>query len=500
MKKNNTQNNIAYSPIHGVNELTAAEAMKMLNTMSRDTQVFCFERFGNNYSHPQQAVGEIVWNSIGAGAAHNVWVFYDAETRILRILNDGNFCNINTVFQYGISTSDSEMSQYGTGTSNAASFLNPSNTYFGMNVKTPDGNYVGIRAPFDFQMQVGELTEAEIAAMKAVSHAVVTEFFVYDEKNVLSSFDFVEALGEMFGIAIMNGVNIFFNGQYVTPIVHDCGVLGRGIPNWEHEERVKTDCGNFILQYTHLSNVSDPSLDKQGVWLYFNGALVERKGVAMLEHVSGKSNLKAHPEFNRMRTIVNIVTEGLKNPLKMPFNNTKTALQWNAPAAKVLRAVVDERVGDDYRQTHELNTEAGQRKAIDYICKQVFKAIPDLHYDTAVKLYPYDSQLEADAVIYSGEKYSYENVEAGKTVIHGIVEFKKGNINSNHINQLLGYIVEATPFTGEGQHMPKAIFAGHKVAKHVDTLMAKYNAHLRTPIKHEVIAYEKCNPLWRDSL
>lgn len=494
MKKINK--NIAYSPIHSIEELTTAEAMEMLNVMSRETQVFCFERFGNNYNMPKQALCEIVWNSVGAGAAHNVWVFYDKDTHILRVLNDGKFCNINTVFQYGVSTSESEMSQFGTGTTSAASFLNPSNSYFGMNVKTPDGKYVGIRAPFDFQMPVGELTEGEVNAMRAVSHAVVTEFFVYDEKDVLSSLDFVNALGEMFGIAIMNGLNIFFNGQYVPPVIHDCGVLGRGTPAWENVERVNTDCGNFILQYTHIPNVSDPSLEAQGVWLYFNGALIERKGVSMLKSLTGqKADLKAHPEFNSMRTIVNIVTENVKNPIKMPFNNTKTALRWNAPAAQALRAVVDERVGDSYRMTHLLNTEEGQRKAIDYICKKMFSSVPNLHYETEVRL---DSNLTADVLIYSGAKFSYENVESGKTIVHGVVEYKKGNVNSNHITQVLGYIIASTPFVCEGQHMPKAIFVGHKVSKYAETLMCKYNAHLRTPIEHEVVEVGKCNPLWRD--
>ena len=497
MKKNNTQNNIAYSPIHGVEELTAAEAMEMLNTMSRDTQVFCFERFGDNYNMPKQALCEIVWNSVGAGAAHNVWVYYDYDTGILRVLNDGNFCNINSVFQYGISTSESEMSQFGTGTTNAASFFNPSNTHFGMNVKTPDGRYVGIRAPFDFQMTVGELTEAEINAMHEVSRAVVTEFFVYDEKGRLSSFDFVKTLGEMFGIAIMNGLNIFFNGRYITPIVHDCGTLGRGTPAWQHEEKISTHCGNFILQYSHFSNVSDPSLEAQGVWLYFNGALIERKGVSMLKHISGqkKDDLKAHPNFNPMRTIVNIVTEGVRNPLKIPFTNTKTALQWNAEEAVILREVVDARVGDDYRRTYELKTEAGKRKAVDYIGKKLFAHIPNMRYETEVRL---DSNLTADVLLYEGAEFSYENVESGKTIVHAVVEYKKGNINSNHITQVLGYIIAATPYVGEHQHMPTAIFVGSKISKHVDKLMAKYNAHLKTPIMHDVIEYEKCNPLYRD--
>lgn len=472
--------------------------MNVSKSTERKTRTYAFDRYGNNYVEPGQALSEILWNAFGPGKATSVWVEY--RDNFIRIFNDGKPVDLNDVFQYGISTRSSALSSFGTGTTNAASFFNPSNTCFGMNAKTANG-YMGIRAPFGETMVVGEINDEEIKLMRKVSPNVVTEFFAYDENSVLSEFDFMNRLGRICALQIKCGKHIYFNDEPVAPIIYDCGSLGKRAPKWDKEELVRTESGNFVLQYSQIDATDDPakSQDTQGVWLYFNNMLLEHRGVRMFKSLGRKTKnekLVPHNQYNNIRTIVNIVTENVENALDMPFNNTKTGVQWNAKAARVICEVIDSRTGEIYRRTKEFNSEAGKRKCVDYICKKMFWCVDDLvKYDTEVKLAPFG--LTCDAMIYSGDTFSWDNVRSGKTVVHGIVEFKKSTLNCTHAGQAVGYLLSAIPCDSE-HPLPRVIFVGRHVSKNIDQMLNNIGGHLRQNLEYNFIDYANVSKLWDD--
>ena len=455
-------------------------ALSVKNATMRKTQTYSFERYGNNYVEAGQAIAEILWNAFGAGAAKTVWVEY--HDNMLRIFNDGKPVVLANVFQYGISVRLSMLSSYGTGATNTSAFFNPSNTNFGMNSKM-NGKYYGIRAPFAEYMAIGELCDEDIERMNAISPKVTTEYFVFDENSILADFDFMGRLGKMCALQIKNGKKVFFNGQPVAPVILDCGKLGkRGAPRWDGDQIVHTECGNFRLQFAHIDASIDEnkSLENQGAWLYFNNMFLENKGTCMFTGQKGNP-IKAHPAYNGLRTIINVVTDGVENPLEMPFNNTKTGISWGKKSARAMREAIDRICGDDYRRTQVINSEAGKRKCIDYICKKMFKNTP-VKFQVEVKLNP--TNLACDAMIYSGAAYSYDNVASGRTIVHSIVEYKKSAINCEHVGQVVNYLT-ALPIP-EGAAMPNVIFVGSNMAKEVYNQLARHNAQVIESRRFEV--------------
>lgn len=468
-------------------------AMSVKNATMRKTQTYSFERYGNNYTEAGQAIAEILWNAFGAGAAKNVWVEY--HDNMLRIFNDGKPVVLTNVFQYGISVRLSMLSSYGTGATNTSAFFNPSNTNFGMNSKV-GGKYYGIRAPFAEYMAMGELSEEDAERMNAVSPKATTEYFVFDENSILADFDFMTRLGKICALQIKNGKKVFFNGKPVAPVIFDCNKLGKRAPRWDGDQIVHTECGNFRLQFAHINASEDEnkSLENQGAWLYFNNMFLENKGTCMFTGQKGNP-IKAHPAYNGLRTIINVVTDGVENPLEMPFNNTKTGISWGKKSARAMREAIDRICGDDYRRTQAINSEAGKRKCIDYICKKMFKNTP-VKFQVEVKLNP--TNLSCDAMIYSGAPYSYENVASGRTIVHSIVEYKKSAINCEHVGQVVNYLT-ALPIP-EGAEMPNVVFVGSNMAKEVYNQVARHNAQVIKTRRFEVdfIEYKHMNKMFDD--
>lgn len=471
------------------------------NAELRETQTYSFARYGNNHSSASQASAEILWNAFGAGKAKTVWVLYNYQTNMLRILNDGEVVDLNKVFQYGRSSRSHQLSYYGTGATNTAAFFNPSNTVFGMNAKARNF-FKGIRAPFCSKMAVGDLDEATINAMNEVSPKATTEFFVLDENKVLVDFDFMESLGRICALAILNGKKVFFNGKKVKAVLPDCGQLGTSKtgPQWDNEELVETEEGNFILQWSQIdaTEAADANQSTQGGYLYFNDMFMEHMGMRMFTRKGQKKDesMKAHNYFNHMRTIVNVVTEGVENPLQIPFNNAKTAVRWSTKAARTLRAEIDARTGLCYKQTYAINSEKGKRKAIDHIAKTMFWATKDVvKYDIEVELKPMG--LKCDAMIYSGAKFSKENVESGKTRVLGIVEFKKNTLNCAHVGQAVNYLIQSAP-KANGVEMPRLVLVGGNMSKCVKECIDTINDNLREgrQIEYKILDYNKLSRVW----
>lgn len=473
------------------------------NAELRETQTYSFARYGNNHSSADQAIAEILWNAFGAGKANTVWVVYNYHTHILRILNDGEVVDLKKVFQYGRSSRSHQLSYYGTGATNTAAFFNPSNTMFGMNAKVRDF-FKGIRAPFSAKMRVGDLDDETIQSMNDISPKATTEFFVLDENKVLVDFDFMQALGRISALAILKGKKVFFNGKKVKAVLPDCGQLGNAKtgPQWQNEELVYTDAGNFILQWSQIdaTEADDANQESQGGYLYFNDMFMEHMGMRMFIRKGQKKDeaMSAHNYFNHMRTIVNVVTEGVENPLQVPFNNAKTAIAWRKAAARALRSAIDARTSECYKQTYNMNCEKGKRKAIDYIAKTMFWGAQDVvKYDIEVQLKP--AGLKCDAMIYSGAKFSVDNVRKGKTVVLAIVEYKKAKLNCNHVGQAIHYLMNAAP-ADCGVPMPRLILVGGQMSKYVKTCIDNVNGRLRDDcqIEYKALDYNKLAHLYKD--
>ena len=501
MKKSTNENVMQNPQAHYAEMYAIAEGIK--NTTFRDTQTYSFARYGNNHSSASQAIAEILWNAFGAGKAKTVWVVYNYQTNMLRILNDGEVVDLHKVFQYGRSSRSHQLSYYGTGATNTAAFFNPSNTMFGMNAKVRDF-FRGIRAPFSAKMAIGDLDEATIAAMNAVSPKATTEFFVLDENKILVDFDFMEALGRIAALAILNGKKVFFNGKKVKAVLPDCGQLGttKTGAQWQHEELVETDEGNFILQWSQIdaTEAEDANQETEGGYLYFNDMFMEHMGMRMFIRKGQKKDeaMKTHNYFNHMRTIVNVVTEGVENPLQVPFNNAKTAVAWKKPAARALRLAIDARTSDCYKQTYAMKCEKGKRKGVDYIAKTMFWGTQDIvKYDVEVELKPMG--LKCDAMIYTGAKFSMDNVRSGKTVVLGIVEYKKATLNCAHVGQAVNYLMQSAP-GNSGIKMPRLILVGGNMSKCVKEAVDNINSNLRTDrqIEYKMLDYAKLAHLYEN--
>lgn len=500
--KNFTNENVMQETQARYSEMKAMAA-GIKNAELRETQTYSFARYGNNHSSASQAGAEILWNAFGAGKAKTVWVLYNYQTNMLRILNDGEVVDLNKVFQYGRSSRSHQLSYYGTGATNTAAFFNPSNTMFGMNAKARNF-FKGIRAPFCSKMAVGDLDEATINAMNEVSPKSTTEFFVLDENKVLVDFDFMESLGRICALAILNGKKVFFNGKKVNAVLPDCGQLGtpKTGPQWQHEELVETEQGNFILQWSQIdaTEAEDANLDSQGGYLYFNDMFMEHMGMRMFTRKGQKKDepMKAHNYFNHMRTIVNVVTEGVENPLQIPFNNAKTAVRWNAKPARILRSAIDARTSECYKQTYNMNCEKGKRKAVDYIAKTMFWATQGVvKYDMEVELKPMG--LKCDAMIYTGGKFSMENVRSGKTVVLGVIEYKKAKLNCSHVGQAVNYLMQSAP-GNSGIAMPRLVLVGGNMSKCVKEAVDNVNSNLRADrqIEYKMLDYNKLAHLYEN--
>ena len=337
----------------------------------RTTQTYTFERYGNNFTEPFQALNEIIWNAFGDGNATEVWVEYDAETHILRVINNGTPANIHNVFQYGRSSGKNQNHYYGTGMTNASAYFNPSNN--GFYFITKDGDvFVAIIAPFCEMMSVGYASEELKESILNVSEDAVTCYTVWDENGYLEDANLMERLGKEYGLLIRGGKKIYVNGEPVKARVPDMNSFA----DWTVYNK-SSKHGNYRIEYKHV-DVSEfdtnfaKNMSTEGGWLYFNGLFVQRIGVTRFHKESGNGYLKEHNMYNGMRTLINIVTEGVEKPLKVPFNNTKTGIAWNKAEGKELNSTIDELCGGRYRARHEHEIEAGMRKAMDYIMKTCY--------------------------------------------------------------------------------------------------------------------------------
>ena len=426
----------------------------------RETQTYAFDRYGNNFTEPVQALNEIIWNAFGDGNATEVWVEYDAETHILRVINNGTPANIHNVFQYGRSSGKNQNHYYGTGMTNASAYFNPSNNCFYFITKNGDV-FVAIMAPFCEMMSVGYASEELKESILNVSEDAVTCYTVWDENGYLEDANLMERLGKEYGLLIQGGKKIYINGEPVKARVPDMDSFA----DWTVYNK-SSKHGNYRIEYKHIDvSEFDPNFAKnmatQGAYLYFNGLLVQRMGVTRFQRESGNGYLKEHNMYNGMRTLINIVTEGVENPLKVPFNNTKTGIAWNKAEGKELNATIDELCGERYRARHIHETEAGMRKCMDYIAKKFYKVIPNVHYEIEKSF----NGMRCDGMLYQGAPFSTENVANGSCTVLCIMEYKRSNVTPVNISQAVGYSIGISALLPEDGFAPAVMLIGKNLKK-----------------------------------
>lgn len=439
----------------------------------RETQTYAFDRYGNNFTEPVQALNEIIWNAFGDGNATEVWVEYDAETHILRVINNGTPANIHNVFQYGRSSGKNQNHYYGTGMTNASAYFNPSNNCFYFITKNGDV-FVAIMAPFCEMMSVGYASEELKESILNVSEDAVTCYTVWDENGYLEDANLMERLGKEYGLLIQGGKKIYINGEPVKARVPDMDSFA----DWTVYNK-SSKHGNYRIEYKHIDvSEFDPNFAKnmatQGAYLYFNGLLVQRMGVTRFQRESGNGYLREHNMYNGMRTLINIVTEGVENPLKVPFNNTKTGIAWNKAEGKELNATIDELCGERYRARHIHETEAGMRKCMDYIAKKFYKRIPNTYYEVEKTF----NGMRCDGMLYQGAPFSMENVANGSCTVLCIMEYKKASVTPMNINQAIGYAVGINAMLPEGVPAPAVMVIGKNLKKEARLLVDGYKKAL----------------------
>jgi hypothetical protein len=144
------------------------------------------------------------------------------------------------------------------------------------------------------------------------------------------------------------------------------------------------------------------------------------------------------------------------------FNNTKTDIAWNKAAGKKLNATIDELCGERYREAHIKVTEAGMRKAMDYIMKTCYSMISDVHYEIEKGF----NGIRADGVLFYGEKFSLENVKNGSCKILGIMEYKKSSIIPINLSQVMAYLSSVVGAQPEGAtRLPEVLMIGKNIKK-----------------------------------
>ena len=384
-----------------------------------------------------------------------MWVEYDAETHILRVINNGTPANIHNVFQYGKSAGKNQNHYYGTGMTHASAYFNPSNSCFYFITKDGDV-FVAIIAPFCDMMSVGTASEELKESILNVSADAVTCYTVWDENGYLADVNLMERLGKEYGLLIQSGKKIYVNGELVKARVPDMNSFA----DWTVYNK-SSKHGNYRIEYKHVDvSEFDPNFAKnmatQGAYLYFNGLLVQRMGVARFHKESGNGYLKEHNMYNGMRTLINIVTEGVENPLKVPFNNTKTGIAWNKAEGKELNATIDELCGERYRARHTHETEAGMRKSMDYIARTYYDVVPNTHYEIEKAF----GDMRCDGILYQGAKFTPENVANGSCQVLCIMEYKRNSVTSGNVNQTIGYLAGIAALLPKDAPIPAFMIIG----------------------------------------
>jgi hypothetical protein len=414
--------------------------MKAIFKEKLPVKTYSWKAYGNNVPEAVIALNELVQNAIAAGlrtgnSCVSIEIKKELDGTYIYVMNTGDPAEIKKVLDYGQSTQETALNQFGTGFKTAMSYFNPSNDAWEFWTRHGEHSLMA-KAPYSDFMCI-ETFEQWPWGDKFVSCARVR----VENESRLEGID-IDALGFRYALAIEKGAKILFNGEKVYPIM-PCGMT----------DGVNTeiiDFGNGMAKISYAtykvglgaagSRFYSNSQADQGVHLFVNGCFVKNLGTREVLKKYGDDKkiigrppmLKEHPSMNGIIAVVNIETPH-NHCGDIPFDNTKCNIKWDdTEAGKTYKAVINKCVGGDFRKAKGKGTERNIRDMIrDTIVSLL--AIHDDNYKEEVAL---GNELRADAVICS-EMLADGTPDLAKAI--AIVEYKSQKISSKHIGQLVNY-------------------------------------------------------------
>lgn len=396
--------------------------------------------YGNQIVCKFAALNEIIQNAISAIIQYSDGVTekYFEENRIdvtikkkgtyLLVQNNGITANIQKVLNYGQLNRDTALNQHGTGFKTAASFFNPTND--GWAFYTRDAEHIyRVKAPYSTEMTIEEISEWPFA-----DWAVTCVEIKVDESINMDDITSKE-LGFRYAYAIKNGINLTLNNKSVRPTTPKSYDMKAGsFEETINGEVVKFDYESHFVNDEKAEYYAKTEKD-QGIYVNVNDCFVQNTGVSLI-HKRGtdgkklKSTLTSHNSMNGMVCTVNITMPN-NHKVNMPFANTKNAINWEK--AEEIASIIDDKIGNPFRDRYMEHIEAEKRKGIDSVCK-MFQHKDLYYYATEVVV---GNKIKADAVLYKAQN---EDGSINMNSIHTIIEFKPRKLTGTHVGQALNYL------------------------------------------------------------
>ena len=446
--------------------------MKVMDKREMEVLTYSWMAFGNNIPDAGTAANEPIQNGYAAGLRSSkthvdVKLVKEIDGTYLYVKNAGDPADVQKVLNYGHSTHDTAMNQFGTGFKTAMSYFNPSNDAW--EFWTREGkNSLRAAAPYSDVMNI-DVVKGWPFGEEFVSCVKVR----VENEDYLEGFD-IEELGFRYAPAIMNGLKLFFNGERVHPI-KPCGKASSG-------SKVINVCGNEAkINYTTYELGEDTvgdryyamGLNTQGVYLFTNHTFSKYLGLNEVIKKSGENAkkkkgrpamLQKHPSMNGCIAIVDIETP-INHSADIPFDNTKCNVKWGSTeAGKAYRDAINDCVGEFFRTARSKDSEKGKRRKVeDFLCG--FVGCDKGYYQEEVAL---GKKLRADAIISSG-LMSNGKIDLSKT--EAIIEYKNKEVKANNIGQLVDYYIYVRDVYNIS---PKMIFIADSIDDEALEQIARY--------------------------
>ena len=444
--------------------------MKVMDKRELGIRTHYWPAFGNDVPNAATAANELIQNGYAAGISTgntlvDVTVSKEIDGTYITVKNAGVPADVQKVLDYGLSTQETALNQFGTGFKTAMSYFNPSNDAWEFWTRENDHS-LRVSAPYSDVMNV-EVINGWPFEEKFVSCAKVR----VEDEECLEVFD-IDEMGFRYSFAIENGLRLFFNGERVHPI-RPCGKA-------ETQEKIidfansqaKITLTTYELGRDSIGNrFYAMGLTTQGIYLFANHSFVKFlgfDGVIKNSKESGKRGkpayLKQHPSMNGYIALVDIETPA-SHEADIPFNNNKSIVKWGgSKAGRIYRSVIDESIGDFFRDQRHDDSEKGKIELVRGIISGM-AGVHACYYQEEVRL---GKALRADAVV-STEMLDDKNVDLSKAEY--LVEYKNKNVNAGHIGQLFNYY---TYVAATYDINPIMVFIADTIDKEAREQMARY--------------------------
>ena len=449
--------------------------MKVMDKRNLEVVTHSWPAFGSSIPNAGTAAHEPIQNGYAAGLRTgntyvDVRIAKEDNKTYLYIKNAGDPADMQKVLNYGHSTQETAMNQYGTGFKTAMSYFNPSND--GWEFWTREGkNSLRAKAPYSENMQIDVIKgwpfEKEFVSCIKVR---------VENEECLEDFDMGE-LGFRYAFAIEKGFKLFFNGERVHPVK----ACGRATSN----SKVITVCGNEAkISWTTYELGEDSigdrfyamGLNTQGVYLFANNCFSKYLGLNEVIKTSDKTEgkrgrptmLQKHPSMNGCIAVVNIETP-VNHSADIPFDITKSTVIWNKnEAGKTYRNAINDAVGQFFRDARKKDSESGKREAVEPFIRQLTGCHSGIYKKEAFL----GTGLRADAIISMGTLPNGK-IDLSKTEV--IIEYKNKVVKANNIGQLVDYYMYVSE---EFKISPQMFFIADSIEDEAIAQIKRYERRL----------------------